>query len=341
MPKSQLKAVQLSDTERRNLLSKRLNELPLKITGSHLETQINKLYGELSKVGITFKPGTYLSDGWGCPDSTPIIGIPFYLADSVIYQILNEFTDPAPWDDSEIMKYLRHECGHALNYAYLLYKEPEWEKFFGSFSKPYKDNYRAIPFDTRFVRHSPSWYAQKHPDEDFAETFAVWLAPESKWRETYDGTPALNKLQYVETLVKQLGKKPAAVTGGELDRPLNELEITLEGWCRMREREGRKKIILPDIINEDLRGLFPDATGEPALDIFQSKSRQIVRDVHNWTGVNRDLLSSLVHELAKRVKSLGLVAEQGKNAECMVNLTAFITTLAMNYQHTGKFVKDE
>ena len=237
------------------------------------------------------------------------------------------------------MKYLRHECGHALNYAYLLYKEPEWESFFGSFSKPYKDNYRTLPFDNRFVRHSPGWYAQKHPDEDFAETFAVWLAPDSRWREIYNGTSALPKLQYIDTLMQQLGKKLAGVTGGELDRPLDALDITLGAWCRMRQREGRRKIALPDVINEDLRRLFPGTTGKPVTGIFQSKSRQIVRDVHNWTGVNRNLLSSLVHELSKRVETLELKIEPDKNTECIVNLTAFVTTLAMNYQYTGKYVE--
>lgn len=330
-----------SAIERRKLLSTRLNELPLKIIGSHLEPAVKQLYIELGNAGISFKPETYLSDGWGCPSGVPIIGIPFYLADVNVYSIVDEFIDPAPCDDSELIKYLRHECGHAFNYAYLLYKEPDWEKTFGLYSKPYKDNYNAVPFDTRFVRHSPGWYAQKHPDEDFAETFAVWLTPNSRWRQIYANTLALNKLLHIDELARLYGQKMPCITGGELDRPLSELDVTLAKWCRMRRKAGQRKIVLPDIINEDLRRLFPDAEGDPAVSIFQTNSRQLVHEVHNWTGVNRDLLNSLVYELSKRVKALGLMVEPDRTAERITNLAIFISTLAMNYQYSGKFVKND
>jgi hypothetical protein len=319
----------------------KLNELSIDIRGSHLEPRINKLYAELDKVGISFKPKTYLSDGWGCPSGIPIIGIPFYLADVNVYSIVDEFIDPAPRDDAEIIRYLRHECGHALNYAYLLYKEPDWEKTFGLYSKPYKDNYNAVPFDTRFVRHSPGWYAQKHPDEDFAESFAVWLTSNSRWRQIYANTLALPKLLYISSLVKEFGGRQPEVTGGELDRPLEKLDVTLAKWCRMRRKAGQRKIMLPDIINEDLRWLFPDAEGDPAVSIFQANSRQLVHDVHDWTGVNRDSLGSLTHELSKRVETLELKIEPDKNTERITNLAIFISTLAMNYQYSGKFVKND
>jgi len=146
------------------------------------------------------------------------------------------------------------------------------------------------------------------------------------------------KLLYVDAIVKQFGRKPPVVTGGELDRPLSELDITLARWCRMRERGGRKKIVLPDIIDEDLSRLFPDSEGDPATAIFQSNSRQLVHNVHDWTGVSRNLLNSLVYELSKRVKALGLKVETSKQSDRIVSLTAFVTTLAMNYQYTGKFV---
>jgi len=331
----------LSNSERRKLLSTKLNELPLKIIDSHLEPAVKQLYIELGNAGISFKPETYLSDGWGCPSGIPIIGIPFYLADPVIYQVVNEFIDPAPCDDSELIKYLRHECGHALNYACLLYKEPDWEKTFGLYSKPYKDNYKAVPFDTRFVRHSAGWYAQKHPDEDFAESFAVWLTPDSNWQKMYANTLALPKLLYISSLVKEFGGRQPEVTGGELDRPLEKLDVTLAGWCRMQRKAGRRKIVLPDIINEDLRRLFPDAEGDPVVSIFQANSRQLVHDVHDWTGVNRDSLGSLTHELSKRVETLELTIEPDKNTERITNLAIFISTLAMNYQYSGKFVKND
>ena len=332
------KPVNLSVIERRKLLSTKLNEMPFAIRGSHLETSVNRLDAELDKAGIVFKPGTYLSDGWGCPSGVPIIGIPFYLADLNVYSVVDEFIDPAPWDDAEIIRYLRHECGHALNYAYRLYKEPDWEKTFGFYSKPYKDNYKSVPFDTHFVRHSAGWYAQKHPDEDFAETFAVWLAPDANWREVYADTPALPKLLYIDSIVKAFGGKRPGLTEGELDRPLAELDMTLRAWCRLMQRYGRKKTALPCIIDEDLRRLFPDKEGSPAVEFLEANNRQLIRAVHDWTGVSRDLLNSLVHELTKRVKDLGLRVEANNRSERMMNVAAFASTLAMNYQYSNKFM---
>jgi hypothetical protein len=336
--RNRAKPVSFSVIERRNLLSTKLNELSLKIRGSHLEICIDRIYAELDKAGITFRPGTYLSDGWGCPSGVPIIGIPFYLADPTVYQAVNEFIDPAPWDDAETIRYLRHEYGHALNYACRLYKEPDWEKTFGLYSKPYEDNYKSVPFDNRFVRHSAGWYAQKHPDEDFAETFAVWLDPDSNWREVYADTPALPKLFYIDSIVEEFGGKRPEINGGELDRPLNELDITLAQWCRMMARTGRKKIVFPSIVDEDLKRLFPDAEGDPAVEFLEANRRQLIRAVHDWTGVSRDLLNSLIRELTKRVKVLGLRVDANNRFESMVNTTAFVSTLAMNYQYNRRFI---
>ena len=134
------------------------------------------LYRELEAKGLKrFRPPTYLTDEWGCPDEEPIIGIPFYLADPKLARLEKEIDDVE--DDREIRMYLRHEAGHAFNYAYKLYESPEWRERFGPFNRPYRDRYKPVPFDRSFVRHMEGWYAQKHPDEDFAETFAVWLTP--------------------------------------------------------------------------------------------------------------------------------------------------------------------
>ena len=105
------------------------------------------------------------------------------------------------------MMYLRHEAGHAFTYAYKLHNTPEWKKIFGSFRRPYRDNYRPAPFSRDYVRHLPGWYAQKHPDEDFAETFAVWLTPRSNWRKRYRGWGAMAKLLYLNRLARQVGKE--------------------------------------------------------------------------------------------------------------------------------------
>jgi len=107
-------------------------------------------------------------------------GIPFYLADAKLRRL--EKAVDALESDRQIMMYMRHEAGHVFNYAYRLYTTPEWRRLFGPFFRPYRDDYRPVPFSRHYVRHIEGWYAQKHPDEDFAETFAVWLTPRSGWR---------------------------------------------------------------------------------------------------------------------------------------------------------------
>ena len=62
------------------------------------------------------------------------------------------------------------------------------------------------------AQHSHSlegWYAQSHPVEDFAETFAVWLAPRSNWRAQYENWPALRKVEYIDRTMRRLkNRKP-------------------------------------------------------------------------------------------------------------------------------------
>ena len=133
-------------------------------------------------------------------------------------------------DEKEVMMALRHEAGHAFNYAYHLYAKDEWRRLFGKFSLPYREDYKPIPFSARHVKHLPGWYAQKHPDEDFAETFAVWLTPDSDWRKQYAGTPALAKLMYVDQAAAEYGRQTPLINDEKLDAPFQELTMTLGKW---------------------------------------------------------------------------------------------------------------
>jgi len=168
--------------EIQEILQKPICELGLKLEGSPLERFVQRLYRELDRKGLKkFRPGCYLTDEWGCPSGEPVIGIPFYLADRKLARLEKDVNDLE--DSHQIMMYLRHEAGHAINYAYGLYKTPEWKRLFGPYRRRYRDDYRPVAFSRSFVRHMEGWYAQKHPDEDFAETFAVLRTPGPKWRE--------------------------------------------------------------------------------------------------------------------------------------------------------------
>src|SRR5205809_6237194 len=160
----------------RELLGKRISQLGLKLEGSPVERFVHQLQRELERKGLRrFRPVCYLTDEWGCPSGQPVIGVPFYLADPALARLERAMNDLE--DEQEIMMYLRHEAGHAFNYAYRLYTTPEWRARFGPYNRRYRDHYPPVPFSRQHVRHIARRFAQKHPDEDFPETFAVWLTP--------------------------------------------------------------------------------------------------------------------------------------------------------------------
>ena len=326
--------------EQQELLSRKISDLSLKIQGTCLEEQVNELYQELEKAGISFKPMTYLSDEWGCPHGVPVIGIPFYLADAGLCKLEGELTGIEAETEAEVMMCLRHEAGHAFNYAYRLYQKIMWRKLFGTFTRPYKEEYKPIPFSARFVHHIPGWYAQKHPDEDFAETFAVWLSPGSEWRKKYADTPALAKLLYVDRLARLYGRKPPVVTDDYLDNPVQELNMTLDTWYETNRNFASRKLRLHQIIDEDLRRLFPKTEGQSAADVLQANSKRLIRDVNYWTGIDRYTLTSLLNELTDRVRSLGLKIDPDQTTAHMVSVAIFLTTLVMNFQFKGRFIEE-
>jgi hypothetical protein len=325
--------------EQQALLSRKICDLPLKIQGTRLEALIDELYRELETAGIAFKPKMYLSDEWGCPHGVPVIGIPFYLADPELCKLEGQLTGIEAEDEAEVMMYLRHETGHAFNYAYRLYRKPEWRQLFGKFSQPYHENYQPVPFSAKFVRHIPGWYAEKHPDEDFAETFAVWLTPGSDWQIHYADTPAMAKLLYVDKVVRQYGRRPPAVSDETMHTPVQELTMTLDSWYETGTATEPIRLNLHGTLNNDLRRLFPAKQGQPAVDVLRAHRQALIREVNHWTGVDRKLLRALIDELLERAASLELKIEPGHAATQMMSVAVFITTLVMNYLNRGQFVE--
>lgn len=327
------------DREQRQLLSRKISDLGLAIQGTRLEPLIAQLYLELEDAGISFRPGMYLSDEWGCPSGIPVIGIPFYLVDLRLCSLEDQMTGIEAETDAEVSTYLRHEAGHAFNYAYRLYAKPDWRATFGRFADPYREDYRPIPFSTRFVRHIPAWYAQKHPDDDFAETFAVWLTPGSTWQETYPNTPAMAKLTYVDRAARKYGQLPPVVGVTRLDTPVQEMLMTLDSWYRTRRESYEARLSLPRTLDNDLRCLFLADKGLPAVDLLLANRRTLIRDVNSWTGVDRHMIAGIVNELTERVKSLDLKTEHPQEATELARVSVFLTTLAMNYLYQGQFVQ--
>jgi len=323
------------------ILQRRINELGLKLEGSVLEVLIRELEYELLKAGITkVKPRCYLSDEWGCPEGVPIIGIPFYLADERLKQAAAEVVEGET--ESEILRYLRHEMGHVFNYSYRLYTREDWTATFGPYSRPYLENFRPQPFSRDFVRHIAGWYAQKHPDEDFAETFAVWLGKGSEWRTGY-GAGALRKLEYVDRIVRELGNtdpivpQPGAPTAD--DGPAENLVCTVQEHI---ERHREPGVPVPPFFDGDLRELFdgrPEREdAEPAAEFLDRHRKAIVKRVAHWTGVREGIVGSLIDHLIERSRALALLAERRRTARRLIDIIAYATTLSMNFLYNGAFI---
>src|SRR5262249_55709425 len=240
-PARALPCLAVSDFEghppaKQDLLGRRISQRGLRLEGSPVERFVNQLYHELEAKGLKrFRPVCYLTDEWGCPSGQPVIGIPFYLADPQLARLEREMDHLE--DDREIMMYLRHEAGHAFNYAYRLYVTPQWRDLFGPYNRRYRDHYRPIPFSRKYVRHLAGWYAQNRPDEDFAESFAVWLTPRSNWRKRYRGWPAQRKLRYVDQVARQVRDVEPPVSTGDFDITVEDMKVTLEEFYRRLQRQ--------------------------------------------------------------------------------------------------------
>jgi Putative zinc-binding metallo-peptidase len=188
----------------------RLCDLGLTLEASRLAPYVRRLYRELEGRGICFRPHVWLAEEWFSPDGVPGIAMPFYLAHPRLERLERRIMHEVEGGNSRwLMRILRHEAGHALDNAYRLRRRRRWREVFGPASLPYPHRYRARPGSRRYVHHLGEWYAQAHPTEDFAETFAVWLKPKSDWRKTYAAWPAFQKLSLVDELMESIrGKAP-------------------------------------------------------------------------------------------------------------------------------------
>jgi len=323
------------DEERTDLLGRRISELGLRIAGSRVEQLVSRLHQELESRGVAFRPLVYLSDQWGCPDGTPLIGVPFYLADERLERLEAEHAG-AIESDEEAMRYLRHEAGHAVNYAFHLHERPEFGALFGDYGRPYDEHYPADPLSRDHVRHILGWYAQKHPDEDFAETFAVWLTPDSDWRTDYAGWSALRKLEWVDEVMRQVAPLSPAVPALTPD----DLPVDAMHWTLAEHYADEEAIPVEDArqFDADLHRVFAhhaDApAGEEAANFLRRHEGELVARISYWAGVGPTAVRSLLGALAARAAALRLHVA-GLEAATLIELTAFGTAVAMHwrYQH--------
>ena len=318
------------------LLDIRLADLPLRIEGT-LAGRIDQLRGELDARGLRLPIHFYLADEWFTPDGATSIAIPFYLAHPRLEKLEEAQMFEVEGGEHEWgMRILRHEAGHALDNAFRLRLKRQRREIFGNPSTPYPEFYTPRPHSKSFVLHLDSWYAQSHPDEDFAETFAVWLTPNSEWRTRYAGWPALKKLEYMDSLMRSLrAHEPRIDNPVEVD-PLPKLRKTLRQHYRTKRKHYG--VDYPNFYDRDLRRIFSDApefsSNITAAQFISRIRRPVRRVVANWTGIFQYTIDQVLEDMIARCRELRLrlaVPEDVARQE----FTVLLTVQAMNYLHSG------
>jgi hypothetical protein len=329
--------VNLSDAE---LLEKKISKLGLKLDGTELQSLIEKLYGELSQKGLTFHPPCHVGDEWFVPVGIPAIFIPFFLTHERLRKLERTMMLEVEGETPEwFMRLIRHETAHAYAYAYQLYKKKKWQRTFGLTSTDETPQfYRPRPYSHSYVVHLDDWYAQSHPDEDFAETFAVWLTPELDWRKRYAGWKALQKLEYVDELMRSIAGKPPGHQPEYRVADYDFLNLKLKTFYTRKRKLFEDSY--PDFYDNDLKELFavgPEFAEQLKASIYLRQRRgQLIAAIGQWTNEKKYRVNKLLTRLIDRCDKLNLHIKANDTQQSL-RVSAYITTLVMNYLFTGKF----
>ena len=326
---------QLSDDE---LLDMRLCDLKLQIKGTSLEPKVEQLNEELRSRGIGFRPHYWLSDDWYSPDGIPGVAIPFYLAHPRLARLeRKQLFEVEGGTHQWCMKILRHEAGHAIDTAFGLHQQPNYRRVFGNPQAPYPDYYQPKPSSKNFVLHLDMWYAQAHPVEDFAETFAVWLRPGSRWKTRYQNWPAIKKLKAVDAIMKSVENQKAIEKSRRKVDSLSRIRRTLRThYERKRLRYG---LDFPSIYDNDLRKLFSNDANHkrnPTAAAFLNKIRgELRRSVAKWTGEYSYTIDQVVQEMIERCRRLQLRLGDHPE-ETKRDAIILVAVRTMSFLHEGR-----
>ena len=318
------------------LLQLRLKDLGVTVEGTWLSDCLEELHGELGQKGLRMRPHAWISNEWFSSDDSPGIAIPFYLAHPRLMRLERKMMiDVEGATVPECMRILRHEAGHVMQHSYQLQRRRQWQELFGRSSKRYPKSYRPNPASRRHVQHLPLWYAQSHPDEDFAETFAVWLTPRSNWRSRYSGWPALKKLQYVDELMSEVGAEKPLLIGRTHVEPLKTLTQTLAE--HYQKKQAHYAVENLRIYDGDLRRIFsndPKHADAPAASTFLRRNRADIRQiVSKWTGEYQLTLDAVFDDMIARSRELKLRAA-GSERQLKMDFIVLLTAKTIHHLYS-------
>jgi len=321
------------------LLDLRICDLDLDFERCWLAERRDALYADLERRGFKFRPHMWLSNEWFTPDGVPGFAVPFYLAHPRLIQLeRSKMFEVEGGTREDCLKIMRHETGHAMMNAYRLHWRRSWQKRFGKASQKYPKYYRPNPASRHYVQHLRLYYAQSHPTEDFAETFAVWLqSSKSVWAKRYEGWPALKKLEMVDDLMTELMKKKPLVSSKAKVDPAVRYQMTLREFYEDRQDSALRSY--PNIYDRDLRRLFSD---DPAhnhrklASTFLRENRAEIRKlVARWTGEYEYTLEQVLQDMIGRTRELKLRAV-GSAARLKIEFAIVLTANTLHFHYSRR-----
>ncbi len=320
------------------LLDMRLCDLGLELAASPLEDRVEELFEDMKRRGIRFRPHVWISSDWFSPKDVPGIALPFYLCHRRLMNLeRSKMLECEGADRKECLRILRHECGHALQHAYRLHRRRRWQQLFGRSSQRYPDAYRPNPTSRNHVQHLRLFYAQSHPDEDFAETFAVWLQSKTHWRKRYEGWPALQKLEYVDELMEEVKRRAPLVRTRRCDDHVDQLTMTLREYYEQKVEQY--SVGYPDVYDRHLVKLFSDdprhANRERASAFLRRNRTEIRKLVARWTGEYQYTLDQVLKDMIERCRDLKLRAVGSERKLCM-DFAVLLTVQTMHFHYSRR-----
>jgi len=337
-------------TRKMELLTTPVNRLGLDLKRSPVQPHMDRLMILLHRRGIRLKPRFYLGEDWGCVTGTSNIEVGFYDADPLLRE-LNQ--DVRGWaHEPRVIDYLlRHETGHAFCYMHRLYKLREFRvvfdvkgKFFDTY--PATDRFKPHPWSRNYVNPNRDHYAQKHPDEDFAETFGVWLEPMSVWRRAYRNKKgALQKLDFVSRLIARYGDKAPDVEPDlrKVDSPVEAIRATVAEQLDASLTRYRAKAT--GYIDPMLRKIGryharPAPSGAiPLADAVASYRKFIEGIVVRHARVTSSQASSLMSKIQSRARVLHLYVPLADTEEKIIEVASLASCLATRFRLTGNILR--
>jgi len=325
------------------LLEVRFCDLDLHMKNSEIAPVLDVFWHELDALGIDFRPVVYLSDEWLCPEGTPAIGVPFYLAHHRLKKFEKQMMLEAEGEtQDEFLKMMRHEMGHAISYAYKFQSRRKWRELFGQASKEFSDYYAYKKYSRSYVSNIEEGYAQSHPDEDFAETFAVWANPRMDWRVKYQGWRVMEKLEYVDRLIRSVGHKESLVKSHARHFNIRKLKSKLKTHYKRRRKLYAQDY--PDFFDRELLAIFTETPSHDgslrAVRFIQKNRKDIIRIVQRWTGQRQYVIDHLLKRFAARAKDLNLFCANTSGEHETTMMIACLTAYLRNHYYTGTFKGD-